>query len=473
MTVQREFITPKSLRWLSLACLVFACLAATTGCVVPMQHGRSHVSGEVYERTGYDLGPAKSACALIIDQSVDWSDGLSEDEAITIGLWNNPAYQELLADLEIAEADIIQAAQLQNPHVITMLPIGVKQWEFALMVPLDVLWLREIRVSAAELESHRVAQRLVQDGLNVVRDVRFAYIDWQLAVQNLQLAEQGAALRSETARIAEARLAAGDVAEADVSAVRLDALVGIAEAARAARQQDLARQRLRYVLGLQFSDVTLHPAPVTDTPQIDVAVGQLIDDAVVSRPDLRAVEFAVQAASDRADLARRDIWQLIGILPDINSQGLKGFEAGPGLRFNIPLFHQNQGAIRLAEANAERLRRQYVNRRDLAAWEVHQAHLQLMQANTDLDIWQQQVLPEARDAVEKLHEALQESGVSLLLVLETNRQFLSAQLREREAAAQQRRAIAELERSVGHRLAGFSTSHEPLPAPVDVREEMP
>ena len=179
----------------------------------------------------------------------------SEEEAIAVGLWNNPAYQELLADLQITQADIIQAAQLQNPQVNTMFPVGPKQWEFALMVPLDVLWLRPIRVSAAKLESHRVAERLTQDGLNVVRDIRVAYIDWQLALQRAQLAGQGAKLRGEVARIAEARLAAGDVAELDVAAIRLDALVGTGEAARAVGDADLARERLRYVLGIQLSDL--------------------------------------------------------------------------------------------------------------------------------------------------------------------------------------------------------------------------
>ena len=67
----------------------------------------------------------------MIAEWVDWDDGLSEEEAIAIGLWNNPAYQELLADLQITRADIIQAAQLQNPQVTTMFPLGPKQWEFA------------------------------------------------------------------------------------------------------------------------------------------------------------------------------------------------------------------------------------------------------------------------------------------------------------------------------------------------------
>lgn len=459
--------------------LVYALgLLLATGCVSLTHHARCQVSGDVLARTGYDLGPPKSACDLVMEGWVDWTDGLSEEEAIAVGLWNNPGYQELLADLQITEADIIQAAQLQNPQVTTMLPLGVKQWEFTMMLPLDVLWLRPIRVSAAELESQRVAERLTQDGLNVVRDIRVAFIDWHLAAQRAQLAEQGATLRSDVARIAEARLAAGDVAELDVSAIRLDAMVGVGEAARTARDAELALQRLRFVLGLQLSDISIHLAPMPEPQHLDYDIEQLVGEAVSSRPDLRAVQLAVSAAEYRAELARRDIWQLVGVLPDINARGLKGFEAGPGLNFTVPLFHQNQGAIARADADAERLRRQYVNRRDLAALEVNQAYIQVLQARQDLSIWRNQILPQASSAVTSSRAALEESAVSLLLVLETTRQFLNAQQREREADAQLRRAIAELERSVGRRLIDAAVNHpmrgEALPVPpVDVGEDIP
>lgn len=460
----------------NLACAL--CLILAGGCVSPTYYSRCHVSGDVLARTGHDLGPPTAACDVVLDGWVDWTDGLSEEEAIAVGLWNHPGYQELLADLQITEADIIQAAQLQNPQVNTMFPLGVKQWELTLMLPLDVLWLRPLRVSAAELESFRVAERLTQDGLNVVRDIRVAYIDWHLAAERARLAEQGAALRGDVARIAEARLAAGDVAELDVSAIRLDAMVGVSEAARTARDAELAQQRLRYVLGLQLADVSIRLAPMSEPQRIDADVEQLVGESVSSRPDLRAVQLAVSAAEERAELARRDIWQVSGILPDINSRGLKGFEAGPGLNLAIPLFHQNQGAIARAEADAERLRRQYVNRRDLAALEVNQAYIQILQAKQDLSIWRDQILPQASEAVTSSRRALEESAVSLLLVLETTRQFLNAQQRERDADAQLRRAIAELERSVGRRLIGVAMddpmNSEPLPVPrVVVGEDIP
>ena len=475
------------------------CVVLASGCIAPTHHARGHVSGDVLSRTGYDLGPPILACDLVFDEWIEWGDGLSEEEAVAVGLWNNPAFQELLADLRITEADIIQAAQLENPRAVSMIPVGPKQWEFALMLPLDVLWLRPLRVSAAELESHRVAERLVQDGLNVVRDIRIAYIDWRLAADRARLAEQGARLRGDVARIAAARLDAGDVAELDVAAVRLDALVGTSEAARADRDAELALQRLRYILGLQLSDIVIEPAPpparggTSQNPgelvepsgagagqaeQVEFNVEQLVAEAVAARPDLRAIQLAAGAAEARARLAQRDIWQLTGIIPDINARGRKGFEAGPGVDFSIPLFHQNQGAVARAQADAERLQRQFVNRRDLAAFEVRQAYIQFLQARNDLEIWRDQILPQARAAVTSSQKALEEDSVSLLLVLETTRQLLTAQQREREADAQMRRAIAELERSVGRRLVAGSLDNsaaaEHLPIPhVDTGEDRP
>ena len=64
--------------------------------------------------------------------------------------------------------------------------------------------------------------------------------------------------------------------------------------------------------------------------------------------------------------------------------------------------------------------------------------------------------------------ALEEGQVSLLLVLETTRQLMTAQQRERDAEAQLRRALAELERSVGHRLMDVVAN-----APMSAAERLP
>jgi hypothetical protein len=76
------------------------------GCAIPAPFGRCHVAAELEMRTGHPLGP-ETPCDVVIPDIVNWDDGLSEDEAVVLGLWNNPSYQELLVDLHITQADLL------------------------------------------------------------------------------------------------------------------------------------------------------------------------------------------------------------------------------------------------------------------------------------------------------------------------------------------------------------------------------
>ncbi|MBX7166270.1 MAG: TolC family protein [Pirellulales bacterium] len=437
-------------RFMRIALVCACCLLA--GCAGLPGTRRASVSEQLSCRTGHGLGADKPPCQALIPAGIVLDDGLTEDEAVTLGLWNNPAYQELLADLLLTRADIIAAGQLANPQITSLFPVGVKQWEFFLILPIDAIYLRPRRVLVAQLEDQRVAERLVQDGLNVIRDVRVAYIDLLLAEQRYQLALYGENLRQEFKRVAEARLRAGAVAELEVSPIRLDTLANVEEVARTARDIDLARERLRFRLGLATFDVPLRTAPpaAIQLPPLDRE--GLVGLATSSRPDLRAAQLAFSAAAERHTLSLYDYFNTGAFLPDINSRGEKGFEAGPGLRFDLPILNQNQGNRARAMAQAERLRRTYVLLRDTAANEVRLAYYQLEQAEQTLAIWKEQVVPQAQAAVEHARAAMLEDNVAMLAVFDTTRQLLNSRARELDAEAALRRAVAELERSVGRRL---------------------
>jgi len=403
-------------------------------------------------RIEQDLGPGSCPFEIALPELANFEDGLSEDEAAAIGLWNNPGFQELLADLYITRADLIQAHQLTNPQLTTMIPTGVKQWELALLVPVDVLVLRPRRVSAAQLESQRVAERLVQDGLNVVRDVRLAYVDLHLAEAQARWSQEVLERLSELARIAETRVNRGAASELEIAPIRLEARAGQERAGRAAQDQELARERLRYQLGLALLNDPVQLAQDEEPPPMTVSVEELVSEAVESRPDVRAVDLAIEAAAQRHRLAYFDYFGIAAILPDLNGKGEKGFEAGPGLQMNLPLFHHNQGAKARTAAEALRLERQFVRLRDSAALEVRQAAIRLAQAEQSHAQWRDEIVPRAQAAADSARKAMGEDGTPLLTVLETTRQWQIARQRELETAADVRRALAELERSVGRKL---------------------
>ena len=422
------------------------------GCAGPgLHYGRRCISSDIESRTRYTLGPAARPCDVSIPPGVEWNDGVSEDEAVAIALWNNAAYQELLAELGVARAEIIEAGQLTNPQFATMLPVGVKQLEFVLHVPLEALWLRPRRLAQAELKSQQTAKRLVRDGLDLIRDVRVAHADLLLARDRLRIAREGAALRRRIAGLAEAGVRAGSASGLDAYASRIDHLVQAQQAAQLEHGVELARQELRRLMGTGFLEIAINPVPPVD-PDLHWDPDRLVSEALSARPDLWAAELAYAAARHRAGLARRDYFQISAMLPDANARGKKGFEAGPGLTFTVPIFHQNQGAIARADAEVERAERHCVAVRDAIAMEVQQAYTRYVRAREALRAWDEQIVPTVEDAVAKAEKAYRAGGTSLLLMLETSRRLLDSQVERARAAAELRQAVAELERSVGGRV---------------------
>jgi cobalt-zinc-cadmium efflux system outer membrane protein len=454
-----------------------ALVAALAGCALMLgcaatgdYQGPERVSAELQNRTGHSFAacPAAGECASVDrpwPPGVELADGLSEDEAITLALWNNARYQELLAELGITWADLVIAGQLANPELSMFFPVGPKEWEWTLAVPLDALLKRPRRVAAAESESRRVAQQLIQEGLNLVRDVRVAYADWLLAADRLDLARESSAQRADLLRRASAAQKAGEVSPLDVSAANIYHLRGEDESGRAALEWQLTTQRLQMLIGIQDICSSVRPAAGDLLPLLHAPCDccELVSRAVAARPDVLAADEALNAAGERARLARFDAMTFRGAI-DYNDDGDKGEEAGPGLDVTLPVFHQNQGQVARAEAEWEQLRRRARTVRDNAALEVNQSAARFVQAQQAFQLLSQRIVPPARAAYQSALRAYFERGASLPHLLELSRQVDESQLRRAETIAELRRAAAELERSVGHRVLSLPSPCDPAVA---------
>src|SRR5689334_14168492 len=63
---------------------------------------------------------------------VNLTDGITQEEAVAVALWNSPSFQATLTDLGIARADLAEAGLLRNPILSLLFPVGPKQMEFTL-----------------------------------------------------------------------------------------------------------------------------------------------------------------------------------------------------------------------------------------------------------------------------------------------------------------------------------------------------
>jgi outer membrane protein, heavy metal efflux system len=199
--------------------------------------------------------------------------------------------------------------------------------------------------------------------LDLTLEVRRSFLSHQAAIQLLDLQRVAlAAARSswETARQLQEAGNIPDLRAATEEADYEQARLGVAAAELAV---ELSRERLGALLGLWGDSSWSIQAGLPGLPEGEVELVTLEGDALRRSLDLRIAEHHHAAAAQRADIAAVTGW-----LPDLSlgveaQREQQGWEIGPELGLEVPLFYQNQGERASAEAA---MRRQEQRHRALA-----------------------------------------------------------------------------------------------------------
>jgi len=447
--------------------LLCGVLLLVAGChvthTVPVN--QASVACQVQLRTGQILRLDYCACRNSFPPGAALEDGVTEEEAVAIALWNNAAFQEVLVDFGIARSDLVQAGLLPNPELAYFFPVSDKPFKYAVDVPIEALWLRPIRVAAAGRELNRTTDRLTQAALDLIRDVRQSYADTLLAQERARIARRNLELRAEVSELAEARLRAGDASAQESATARIDALQARQDLTRIEFEIPIVEERFRNLLGIGAVRTPLLLNDVLPTPQHILDIDPLLAEALRTRPDALAAYEAQLAAAERVRLSRLGWIRFLGIA-DATSGRDTGHELSPALRVMVPLFNWNQGAISRAESELQRAQRQRQTVHNQIILDVRRSYAQYGQARYELELLQSKVRPEVEANIRRAQNAFKNGNTSYLFVLESTRQLVDSYLREAQLHADVRRAWAELERSVGFHLVdphGVEATVETLP----------
>jgi len=427
------------------------CFLLVVGCQSPpICCNPNYVTRSIGSRIGSNISTTARSFSEVIPDGVWLEDGLDESEAVAVGLENNSLFQAALAQLGMVGGDAKQASLLANPQFALYFPSGAKEGQYTIYAPIESYFLRPARVKVANREYRRIGEQLVQNGLNIARDIRLAYVDLSLASEQADLASEAVTIRKGIADLTRKRLERGDISELETIASKVDALNALAISGVQKQNVSIIQARLATLMGIPTVQVPLVPRPLNpfDSPQENEE--QLIQTGLACRPDYHAAQWAVAAASERSKLSRWLFWRMDGIL-DVRD-GLDYTRSGTGLRFDLPIFNRNEGGIQRAdwERNAAVHNRDAI--RDSIYQDVRVACRQLQQADANLKILEIDVLPNLSQAIDISEKGFADGGTDYLLVLQTTTQYLDARSRILDQRAAQRRAFAELERSIGRSL---------------------
>ena len=312
---------------------------------------------------------------------------------------------------------------------------------------------RALRVaSAAELES--AARQDLRDAARQLRiNVTQAYYDLLAAQEKYVITQDTAALFAHSVAAAQKRQRAGDLANADVARLRIDALRAKNDEVQSQADLDKAQLALALLLGdptrassLQLTDAW--PAPLFDDALPAAALAE-------ARADVRAAQARVRAATAQRKLAlamrTRDV--SIGVQAEhfpasaTNSQGSGN---SYGIAVQIPLFvrYQFDGEIRTAQvaldSAEESLRKVQDQARNdlLGSWQsAHAAALRLQRFDTEL-------IEAAKKSATAAEFAFSHGAIGVMDVLDARRTYRATRLDALAARAEFAKSLAAWQAAV-------------------------
>ncbi len=436
--------------------LVMISLTVLTSCKTPSQLTRSTVSEDLKQQTGFDIAAEKKNGRFDLPPSVQPADGISEEEAVSLALWNNAQLQADLITIHIAEADVIDAGVVSNPLLRYLAPSGAIMASGYINFGLDFLFQRPKRIATAQVDLQRVAQTMLQKSYTLIKDVQVAYTDVLLAKERVSILAENAQVRLEMAQLANSRLRNGDISELEVSTFRADSAAAVDDLVKATLDTLIKKNILNVLLGFS-PDTTIHLQTVLfsrDSQQI-VPVNYLsLADSY--QPDIKAAAIAIESAGKRLGWERSRILAFTGTLNFQHLPANGGSKwlpnaANPGIQLEIPILNRNQGKIARAKADLELAAFQYTAARQRVALDAAIALDRYEQNWQSYIVWNTKVLPSLSEAVRLSQSSYTRGDISYLPVLEAMRQLLNGRLRRAEIQAEIRKSVSNLNYFIGNK----------------------
>ncbi len=418
------------------------------GCVDTRPFQQAAIMQDLGSRVCCDLSGDGGANGFELPPGVAVVDGLTSDEATAIALWNNPQFQADLAQLDVARADLVSSGMIRNPTLSLLFPVGPKQFDAALNWSLDAIWLRSRRLALSQQTIESIAESLVLNGLNLVRDTRLATAELIAAEERVRLLREDVALLAELSDLAMRRVEAGDISGLDGQLYRVELAALQNTLSTHSDSTAVARGRLTALMGGPDETVTgtvSSPLPVAELPFDPVELTAL---ALAARPDLRAAELAIEAAGEKLGLEKMRIFDFIGIV-DANGIGEKTFEIGPGLQLELPIFHRKSAGHDRALAEFNVAGKRYAALRETIVCQVRESAARYSAASNEVTRWKRDILPAIAVAVQATQTSVEVGQDALPSLIVMQRRHIGFRIQEVEAEAELRRAAAQLSYSIG------------------------
>lgn len=378
---------------------------------------------------------------------------LSLAEAIELAVTANPGLRSARQDIDIADANRLQAGLLPNPELALLregMDKGTRTQTVQVSQRLELGGKRAARVALAEGERRLATQDVAIALADLRANVVTAYFDALTAQERLDLAEASLQLAQKVTLAATRRVAAGRISPVEQSRSEVAEAGARLEVAQAVSALGLARQRLL----AQWAGTGMLQRPLEKAPADDVPLPPLetlkrqLDDS----PQLRRAHEQVDREQTRVRFERAQRIPDVSVtLGNKRDDEIGRNQAVIGLSVPLPLFNRNQGSELAALRQLEKARIDLDGERLRVTQALSEAYQRARLAQEEVSSLKRDILPAAQRAYEASVTGFELGKFSFLDVIDAQRTLFQTRAQYLRALAERYRSGADIERYVSPR----------------------
>jgi len=394
---------------------------------------------------------------------------LSLDKAISKALSTNPGLAAIEARARALAEIPDQVEALPDPRLsvnIANLPLdsfsftqeGMTQFQVGITQSLPYPGKLALRSQAASQEAKAAESDLQEKRLQLVRDVKTVWWNLFYLDRALEVIARNQALLKQFVNVAETRYTVGRGLQQDILLAQLELSKLSDSAIRVQNMRENEVVRLNVLMDHPAAQTIQLPDSVDETLPAPVNTEGLQQRALAARPSLAAQIERMGAARSRVDLAKKDyapdfkVGAVYGLRNGNNPDGSSRADLGSVMfSMNLPLYTGSKQDRAVDQRNAEWMQQKYQlqDQRNQVASQVQQAVTDYRRAGEQVQLFKQEIIPQARQTVDAMLAGYQVGKVDFLNLVRSQTTLYDYETQYWKALSAANQALARLIAAVG------------------------
>lgn len=405
------------------------------------------------------------------EQPLDANGLVHLEDYLQYAALNSAALRMSFEQWKAAVEEVPQAESLPDPKFTysyfireVETRVGPQRQKFGIMQVFPWFGKIEARTDAAAANAKAARQHYEAEKLKLFWQVKDAFHEYAYLASAVEIARQNLELLKHFEDVTRTRYRAAVGSHPDIirAQVELATLEDVLKSLEELREPIVAR--LNAVLNRRSFELLPWPKKEEFEP-VEVERQKVVVLLKQKNPELAAIDFDVEAARHRVELAKKKFWPDVGVGVDwietggAVSSGVSNSGRDPVIlmfSMNLPIWRENyRAAERQAKSNVRKTEHQRVEVENTIVARAERVLYDFEDSNRKIKLYGDILVPKAAELVQASETAYQAGVIDFLSLIDAQRTQLKFQLQYERATTDNTQKLAELEMLAGTELSSM------------------